>query len=162
MTPKPARHTPETFWRRFEPSPTGCLEWTGARSGRNQYGRVTYHQKNYAAHRLAWILTNGQIPSGAVVCHRCDNPICGNVEHLFIGTQADNLRDMRRKGRASDGTNVERGVKRYNAKLTDDLVREARRLSAEGVTFGVLAELFDVDPATVRLAVRRKTWKHVP
>ena len=84
--------------------PNGCLEWTGAKA--NGYGRFMVNGKYVKTHRLAWELANErEVPPDMMVCHHCDNPPCCNPEHLFLGTNADNLGDMAAKGRAS----------RYNA-----------------------------------------------
>jgi hypothetical protein len=77
--------------------------WTGQRS-RGKYGmlsgvRVGDRYTTAYAHRIAYELTHGVIPDGLVVCHRCDTPLCVRPDHLFLGTQADNLNDARRKGR---------------------------------------------------------------
>ncbi len=82
-------------------TPTGCLEWQGSKAKR--YGSTTYKGKYCAIHRKVWMLTQGAIPDGLFVLHKCDNPICCNPEHLFLGTQTDNMRDMAAKGRASKG-----------------------------------------------------------
>lgn len=79
-------------------SQNGCLEWTGALSG-DGYGMTTWNRKRYGVHRLAWELVKGPIPNGKVVCHRCDNPKCVDVTHLFLGTQKENIRDAWAKGR---------------------------------------------------------------
>lgn len=82
----------------------GCLEWAGARNG-NGYGSVgsvrDEHGRSivYLAHRVAWTIANGPIPEGMSVCHTCDNPPCVNPDHLFIGTNQDNVDDMVSKGR---------------------------------------------------------------
>jgi len=89
------------FWLKTRWNPTiGCLEWTAGGYG-NGYGK--FHIKRVAtpAHRIAWVLENGQIPGGLLVCHKCDNPPCLNVDHLFLGTYADNLADMEAKGRGA-------------------------------------------------------------
>jgi HNH endonuclease len=72
---------------------TGCLIWAGAKSG--SYGYLTF-----GVHRLAWEHANGPIPEGMQVLHKCDEPRCCNPDHLFLGTQAENMADKVRKGRA--------------------------------------------------------------
>lgn len=66
---------------------------------RNGYGQIEHCGRALRAHRVAYELANGPIPLGMVICHSCDNPRCVNVDHLFIGTQADNMADMVAKGR---------------------------------------------------------------
>lgn len=82
----------------------GCLVWKGATVD-GGYGRIQLNKKSSLLHRVAWELVNGPIPDGMVVCHTCDNPPCVNVAHLFLGTQLDNLADMRAKGRGRSGGN---------------------------------------------------------
>jgi hypothetical protein len=102
-----ARVTPTAvrFWKKVDQSggPDACWVWTAGRGGTMGYGSFqmgTYRNTHHVrAHRMAWELTNGPIPAGKYVCHRCDNPPCCNPAHLFLGTQGDNLRDMYAKGR---------------------------------------------------------------
>lgn len=75
----------------------GCLEFAGARQG--EYGKISINGKVYKTHRLAWVLSFGDIPEGLLVCHSCDNPPCCNPAHLFLGTVTDNNRDRETKGR---------------------------------------------------------------
>lgn len=79
---------------------TGCIEWVGARQATG-YGALNIRGKVVAAHRLSYELNVGPIPDGMFICHKCDNPPCVNPEHLFLGTNADNIEDMRKKGRAA-------------------------------------------------------------
>lgn len=79
----------------------GCLEFEGSRN-RKGYGQIQSGRRGggaLLAHRAAWEAVNGPIPDGLFVCHKCDNPPCCNVDHLFLGTNVDNMRDMKEKGR---------------------------------------------------------------
>lgn len=90
------------FWMRVDKSGE-CWTWTAAR-GDHGYGSFTDDDgRSVSAHRFSHQLHYGPIPKGLVVCHKCDNPPCVRPDHLFLGTQADNVRDMQAKGRAVSG-----------------------------------------------------------
>lgn len=88
----------DRFEAKVSPVPhAGCWLWTGAETGTG-YGAFWAHGER-RAHRVSYRLYKGPIPNGMVVCHRCDTPLCVNPEHLFLGTQRDNMLDASRKGR---------------------------------------------------------------
>ncbi len=93
-----------------------CLEWQFG-SGAKGYGTVYFKKQTLIAHRAAWIAFNGDIPDGILVCHRCDNPPCININHLFLGTHCDNVEDMIAKGRSRMGDykrkRIAKNIKRY-------------------------------------------------
>ena len=78
--------------------PDGCWNFTGHKD-RLGYGKVKFRGKRFLAHRAAYMITNGHLPEGLLVCHHCDNPSCINPQHLFLGTNYDNTMDAVRKGR---------------------------------------------------------------
>lgn len=99
----PAKMTEERFWAKYEKGGEGeCWNWTGTLDT-DGYGWQRWRELSSVglkAHRLAWEFTHRHpVPSGMVILHTCDNRACGNPEHLVLGTQADNQRDMSRKGR---------------------------------------------------------------
>lgn len=119
------------------------------------------------AHVLAWELAYGAVPVGLQVCHTCDTPKCVRGDHLFLGTQGDNLRDMWAKGRNGSGSvSAEkrvRGETHGAARLTERQVIEMRAAyAAGGVRLVDLAEQFNVGVSTVHDAVNGKKWKHLP
>ena len=91
-------NTIETLMSRVMPiTEVGCWIWLGAlRCG---YGHISWENKPALVHRVMWVLTNGPIPDGMNVCHKCDTPPCCNPTHLFLGTDQDNVHDAVRKGR---------------------------------------------------------------
>lgn len=144
---------------------TACWLWTGSVRG-DGYG----HMKDEApskqmlgVHRVAWELVHGAIQDetsshhGVCVLHRCDNRLCVNAEHLFLGSQADNLKDKISKGR--DGS--PRGETHVRAKLTEDQVRDIRRLLTVGEKRSDLAARFGVSERAIYSIDVRKNWKHV-
>ena len=135
---------------------TGCIEWMSSRN-ESGYGVLNVKGIPIRAHRIAWTIRVGPIPRGTFVLHRCDNPGCVNVEHLFLGTAADNTADMMAKGR---GVFV-RGEKCGTSKLTDDAVREIRKLHAAGVSHKNIAPLFGIHPSQICRICSRELWGHV-
>lgn len=92
----------DRFWSKVaDGAEDECWEWQASR-GSTGYGQFAMWPRGMVkAHRFAWELTNGAIPPGMFVCHRCDNPLCVNPGHLFLGSHDDNMRDMWTKGRGN-------------------------------------------------------------
>lgn len=120
---RPLEDLSEKFWRKVnKKSGKECWEWTASKFRRG-YGQLSHGQKNLKAHRVSYVLHFGNIPDGKLVCHRCDNPSCVNPEHLFLGSQFDNVKDQIAKGRRHDV----RGEKNGMAKLTEKEVNKIRK-----------------------------------
>lgn len=93
------------FWAKVDT--TGdCWLWTGATTGKGWHGRFSVDGRLTMAHRYSWEMANGPVPDGMKVLHRCDVPACVRPIHLFLGMQADNMRDAGRKGRIGTGKNA--------------------------------------------------------
>lgn len=154
------------FWKKVSKT-SSCWLWVGAQAnGRGvlNMGKVSYasgrprYDYRIKAHRFSWLIHNQpeQIPDGIFVCHSCDNPLCVNPDHLFLGTNRDNLLDASRKGR------MNRGPKNGMAKLTEKQVKEIKEMYATGKhSQEEVAEVFGIGRTTVSLIVNGKRWSHV-
>jgi len=134
-------------------NPAVCWEWHGADKG-NGYG----HTSRAPAHRRAYKLFVGDVPSGMDVCHHCDNRGCVNPSHLFVGTRRDNMQDALRKGRAARGCMLpdRRGELGSAAKLTWAQIRVIR---ASELPSKKLAAHFGVTNDNINRIRRNETWK---
>lgn len=155
----------KNFWSRVRIS-DGCWLWAGAVRGRvgNQYGFIYILGRPVrlamGTHRFSWILANKQdIPHGMEICHSCDERLCVNPDHLFLGTQEDNMKDMAAKGRASRTPKCFlRGESSSQAKLTDTdilAIRTDLRPQKE------IASDYAITQSSVSLIKNRKTWSHI-
>ncbi len=120
----------------------GCWEWQGAVLKSGGYGILTHKQKSIRVHRYVYEQFKGKIPDGLLLCHRCDNPPCCNPDHLFPGTDDDNMKDAQSKGR------IPRGMDRYNAKLTDD---DVLRIRSDPRLHRIIAEEYGVSHSLVTM-----------
>jgi len=144
----------ERFMDKVSPDPnTGCWLWKGGLYPAG-YGRLLIGaNRTRHAHRVSWILFQGEIPTGYLVCHKCDIRNCVNPDHLFLGTPAENTRDMVQKNRHHFGE------KHYRAKLTASQVSEIRKLFTSGTPPKELAAAFGVTTRHIKNIGRGNTWK---
>lgn len=139
------------FWGRIKKT-DGCWLWQGA-VNTTGYGMTTWDKaKNTVAHRLAWKLLRGPIPAGLRALHKCDTPRCCNPDHIFLGTQAENMADCRAKGRFASLSSPQ---------MDEQRVREIRRLRAAGVKTIDLSKRFGISPSCISAIVTRRTWGQV-
>lgn len=169
----------DRFWNRVDiRGQNVCWEWQAGRNSKKpkyNYGLFWIPGLGgVLTHRLAFTFSNGREPKHGEVIHSCDNPPCCNPKHLFDATHEQNMKDRYQKGRYNT---AERGVKRHNAKLNDEKVREIRRLlqihqsylekierlkrEAKRTTKDAIAKIFGVDRAIILMIQRGQAWKHV-
>lgn len=131
-----------------------CWPWKGAKSGKTGKGSFDVFGSRQLAHRVSYMLFVGPIPDGMCVCHRCDVPACVNPSHLFLGTQADNLADMKEKDRHAKGS------KSGRSKLNEDEVRTIRSLLTQGKTQDSIARQFGVVRTVISRIGSGRIWTH--
>lgn len=135
-------------------NPNQCWEWIGNLTEKG-YGQMRINGVTFSAHRLSWLLFHGGGQNNFQVLHKCDNRKCFNPNHLFLGTNADNVKDRNSKNRQAKGANIR------TTKLSKANVRLIRLCFSKGINKAVLARKFKVNYTTILAIVNRKTWKHI-
>jgi len=151
----------ETVTERFDrftiPDPnSGCLLWLGS-NDRNGYGQMRVEGKLRFASHISLEIAGNPVPVGMNALHRCDNPACVNSEHLFIGTQRDNVDDMHKKERGNlSGLAIGRGHNR----LSDRLRADAKSLFMNGLSGSQIARHLNISKTTACALTRG--WRALP
>ena len=164
----------------------GCWLWQGTKCATEgfTYGQAWHEGKRWKAHRLSWLLHKGAIPARMCICHTCDNPLCVNPDHLFLGTQGDNNTDRHNKGRDGaaygehNGSHTHpesrpRGERHYShthpesrrgeangrARLRTRDVVDIRRM--QGIAQRRIAKIYGISKSQVGNILRGESWNHV-
>jgi hypothetical protein len=142
------------FWSRVQVTlPYKCWHWKGVKSPKG-YGHLVVGGSKTMAHRVAYMLVNGEIPDGDIIRHTCDNPSCCNPKHLLTGSNADNMRDMVVRGRSASGT-----------KNAQTKINEADALyiktNPENLSGKALAEKFGLASSTISYIRNGRSWKYL-
>lgn len=135
-----------------------CWEWTGTLDPRGYgYLAITSSHKTWHgfAHRLSWLFHHGEDPAQSGVLHKCDNPKCVRPDHLFLGSQDDNMKDMASKGRSR------KPPEDWIGKLPDSQIIEMRRVNESGVSIREITRRFGTPYATLHSILNRKTYRNV-
>ena len=148
------------FWRQVDKSRNSdCWNWLGGVDTRG-YGQIwagSPTNKGARVHRISFNLHMGEIPSGLLVCHTCDNKLCVNPAHLFLGTSKDNAQDKKLKGRCHHMIGEHNG----RAKLSEKDIQSIRYLYGLGSCIADIARLYKTPHATLCCVVHSKTWRHL-
>lgn len=159
------------FWLKVDKT-ENCWLWTGGvlADGYGGFG-ISYnkHHYSYRAHRISYSLANNRpVPDNLLVCHKCDNPLCVNPDHLFLGTPADNSADMIEKERSGKGrkkksANCARGEQHGRTKLTTIEIQTIRTIVSkpDRPSYEQIGKQFGVNQSHIYRIAKRKVWKHV-
>jgi HNH endonuclease len=154
-----------------------CWEWQGSVTNAG-YGKIRSGNKHLATHRLSYELFKGEIPEGKLVCHSCDNKLCVNPDHLWLGSQKENIQDAKKKGilpkqfgrKHSEETLKKlkfrkrpdkRGEKHHLRKLKNDDVFKIRELLEQGLTQTEISKIYEVSSSVISNIKRKKSWSHI-
>lgn len=147
-------HVVKNFWSKvnYPGNDQDCWEWTAFRD-RDGYG----HFDKSAAHRLAWEFYNGPIPNGLLICHTCDNPPCCNPEHLVLGTNVENMLDMKNKGRAAKGSNQGTSIFTEN----DIKIMLTEIYNNQYQSMSEIAFYYECSVTIISNILQGKYWQHI-
>lgn len=146
----------ESFWSKVQSQESHeCWDWTGSvfqATGYGQFASGRRYGLSSNASRAAWMLAHGPIPSGLYVCHKCDNKLCCNPEHLFLGTQQDNMDDLVAKGRQCKGES--HGKSRLTQTQVEEILKDSRKGKA-------VAKEYGISEGHLSYIKSRRKWSHI-
>lgn len=163
MSVRPITNIAKRFSRKVFLTESGCFEWAGGcnENGYGILGRGRRGEGFIKAHRLAYeLFYETKLETSICVCHRCDNPRCVNPDHLYLGTQQENLADMFRKKRNSLPPHF-KGSRNPRAKLDLAKVQKAFALRSQGLSTYKIAQELGVSRVAICCVLNRKTWRHI-
>ena len=145
----------DRFWEKVNIKGSDeCWEWIASKA--TGYGLFSYRGRLVTAHRFIWELSNGLIPKGGWICHTCDNKLCVNPNHLYLGDRASNARDAITRGQQA------RGERMGSSKLTNkDAIRIRKEYETGKISQSKLGKENGVTQQTVCSLLSRETWKHI-
>lgn len=129
-----------------------CWIWQGSKH-RQGYGNLNYKRIPSLAHRVSWMVHKGDIPEGVKVCHKCDITSCVNPDHLFLGTQKENVSDAIQKGKYSN-----RLIGKRRNKLNHEQVQEIKKLHCDGINRKDLEIKFSVSKTCIAKILTNRSW----
>lgn len=127
---------------------SGCWIWKKSTSG--SYGKFRFEGKTDLAHRVSYKIFKGEIPKKMCICHTCDNPLCINHDHLFIGTHKENAQDCLKKGRKCSG------IDNHFSKFTDEATLEMRKMKEKGYTYKMISKIFNCSITHIYNVVKKR------
>lgn len=147
----------ERFWSKVNKTDF-CWIWTSASKDSGGYGYISVGRRMVRAHRLSYLWTFGKLPKDKFVCHTCDNRLCVNPKHLFLGTPKDNVHDMIRKKRDKKAV----GEKASRSKLTAEQVKEIRVLFPKlNISYSAMGRLYGVKHSSIKRIILGLAWSHI-
>ena len=152
----------ERFWKKVNKT-DNCWIWQAATRGKTGYGSLKYNKKVIDAHRMSWILSFGKIPEGKYICHKCDNRLCVNPEHLFVGSPKENWLDGFNKGRIVGLPKIWYQIGHHSTQRKislEDAIEIKNLYLNTNMTQKIIGEKYNISTRAIRYILSGETYKN--